>query len=126
MLMIDFVSWWYSRGWGYFAQTLVEKLRNIADFFSFSVLIRTFFAPFHQISTVAENPYGGPMHYLSVFFDKLLSRTIGAIVRLFILIFGIIAFIFDAILSILLVVIWPILPLAPLICVVLCIAGVAL
>ena len=66
------------------------------------------------------------MHYLSVFFDKLLSRTIGAIVRLFILIFGFIAFIFDAILSILLVVIWPILPLAPLICVVLCIAGVAL
>ena len=124
--MIDFVSWWYSRGWSYFAHTLVEKLRNIADFFSFSVLIRTFFAPFHQISTVEDDPYGGPMHYLSVFFDKLLSRTIGAIVRLFIMIFGIIAFILDAILSLILVIIWPALPILPAACVVLCIMGVTL
>lgn len=126
MLMVDFFSWWYSRGWGYFVRLLIEKLRNIADFFSFSVLIRTLFAPFRQISTVEDNPYGGPMYYLSQFFDNLLSRTIGAIVRLLILIFGVIAFILDSVLSLLLVIIWPTLPLLPIACIILCVTGVAL
>ena len=126
MLMLDFVTWWYSRGWGYFARTLVDKLRNMVDFFSISLLLRTFFAPFRQISTVQEDPNGGPMHYLSVFFDRLLSRTIGAVVRLLILIFGAVVILFESICGLVLVVIWPALPLAPLACLALYFMGVAL
>ncbi len=126
MLMLDFVTWWYSRGWAYFARTLVDKLRNMVDFFSISLLLRTFFAPFRQISTVEEDPNGGPMHYLNVFLDKLLSRTIGAVVRLLILIFGTIVIIVEAICSLALVIVWPAFPLAPFACIALCIMGVAL
>lgn len=66
------------------------------------------------------------MAYISNFFDKLLSRVIGAIVRLMILIFGTIFLVAEAILSLIFVIIWPAIPLAPIACVVLCVVGVIL
>lgn len=125
MLAVDFLQWWYSRGWGHFARALVDKLRGMADFFSITLLLRTLFSPFRQIST-QDVTEGGPIAYISNFFDKLLSRIIGAIVRIMILIFGTIVLVIEAVLSLIFVIIWPAIPLAPAVCIVLCIMGVAL
>lgn len=125
MLAVDFLQWWYSRGWGHFAMALVDKFRGMADFFSISLLLRTLFSPFKQIST-QDATDGGPMAYISNFFDKLLSRIIGAIVRTMILIFGMVVLLIEAILSLVFVIAWPAIPLAPIACIVLCVMGVAL
>lgn len=125
MLAVDFLQWWYSRGWGHFATSLLVKLRGMTDFFSISLLLRTLFAPFRQIST-EDVTEGGPAAYISNMFDKLLSRVIGAVVRLAILVFGTIVIIVEAILSLVFVIIWPAIPLMPIACIALCVMGVAL
>jgi hypothetical protein len=125
MLAVDFLQWWYSRGWGRFSKMLLDKLRGMADFFSITLLIRTLFAPFRQISS-QDVTEGGPAAYIANFFDKLLSRVIGMIVRLMILIFGMITIVIEAVLSLALVIVWPTIPLMPVACVVLCIMGVTL
>ena len=90
-----------------------NKLRNAADFFSIGSLTRTLFAPFRQISAHAG------------FLDRLISRCVGAVTRFFIIIFGIIAISVEAILGLLLVIVWPAIPLLPIGCVVLTMMGVA-
>ena len=125
MLVADFLLWWYTRGWHLFTRALFEKLRSMADFFSMSLLLRTLFAPFKQIST-ADVTRGGPAAYLANFFDKLLSRVIGMFVRLFILMFGSIVLTLETIFSVLFIAIWPVVPILPAVCVALCIMGVTL
>ena len=125
MLIVDFLKWWYTRGWGLFARKLIDKLRNAADFFSISQLIKTLFAPLRQISAQRTDA-SDPASMLANFFDRLLSRCIGAIVRLGILFFGTIAIIVEAALSLILVLIWPLIPLIPIACIVLCVMEVRL
>ena len=125
MLALDFLQWWYSRGWAHFAGSLVAKLRNMTDFFSFSLLIRTLFAPFRQISAQGTDSSDLATR-ISAFFDKLLSRCIGAVVRISIMLFGGIAIIFESALSLILVIVWPLIPFTPVACLVLCLAGVSL
>lgn len=98
---------------------LIEKMRR-TEFFSIGALVRTLFAPFRQISA---NDSGTT---LQVFFDRLISRLVGAVVRIFLMIVGIVVFIFEAILSLVLMVIWPLIPVLPAVCVVLTVMGVSL
>jgi hypothetical protein len=60
------------------------------------------------------------------FFDKLLSRIIGAIVRIMILIAGIVWLVFEIVASLALIILWPVMPLLPVACVVLTVMGVTL
>ena len=125
MLMIGFLQWWYSTGWMDFALRQVDRLRNLADFFSLGLLFRTFFSPFRQISAYASED-ANIQQQISEFFDKLLSRVIGAFVRFFIIIFGIIAIAFTAAATGIMFLAWPILPLMPVVSVVLAVMGVTL
>lgn len=90
-----------------------ERLRSTADFFSIGSLARTLFAPFRQISAHAG------------FLDRLISRCVGAVTRFFIIVFGVVAIIVEAILGLILIIIWPLIPLLPFGCVVLTVMGVA-
>ena len=112
MLALSFLEWWYLHGWGRFAASLGSKLRGAADFFSISLLLRSLFAPFKQISAYGSGDES-IQGQIGDFFDKLLSRVIGAIVRIMILIAGIIWLIIETIGSLLLIVLWPILPILP-------------
>ena len=125
MLMMGFLQWWYSVGWMDFALRQVERLRNLADFFSIGLLFRTFFSPFRQISAYGDEN-ANIQQQIAEFFDKLLSRLIGAVVRFFIIIFGIIAILFVAAATGIMFLVWPILPLMPVISVILAIMGVTL
>jgi hypothetical protein len=125
MVLVGFLQWWYSIGWMDFALRQVDRLRNLADFFSIGVLLRTFFSPFRQISAYS-NENANIQQQIGEFFDKLLSRIIGAFIRFFIIIFGIIAIMFTAAATGIMFLAWPILPLMPVISVVLAIAGVTL
>lgn len=100
---------------------LTNRLKNATDFFSIRLLVGNMFAPFRQIS-VGETSTSGLQ--FSVFFDKLLSRVIGAIVRFILLIVGIVTIILQAIGGTSVVLIWPFVPLIPVVCVVLTIMQV--
>ena len=117
------ISWWYSQGWGIFMRRIFEKLHDTLDFFSFSTILKTLFAPFRQISAGSEG--GAAMSSrLSAALDRLFSRIIGFIVRVGILIVGIIVLILQTVLSLVSIVIWPVLPIAPFVGLVLTIVGV--
>lgn len=120
MIVFDLLGWWYLEGWRGFGQTLAEKIRGALSFFSISALLRTLFAPFRQISA---NEGGAA---LQVFLDRLVSRLVGAAVRIFLMIVGVIVFIIEIVLSAILMVLWPLVPLMPAACIVLTIMGVSL
>ncbi len=125
MLVVGFLKWWYARGWSIFARRLLDKLHNLADFFSLGLLARTLFYPFRQISAYA-NENASLQARMQAFFDKLLSRTIGAIVRLGIMLAGVLTITVEAALGLVLCLAWPILPLMPIATIVLAIMGVTL
>ena len=109
--MVMAIQWWYTRGWGVFITKIVDKLRAAADFFSISLLIRTLFAPFKQI----DAGKGGEAlaDKFQAFIDRLISRIVGAIMRLGLLIFGLVALIVISVIGFALVALWPLVPLAP-------------
>lgn len=103
--MVNLFSWWYSGGWATFARGLKGRLQASLDYFSVGSLLRTLFSPFRQIDTG-----GSGIH---AFFDSLISRFIGAIVRIFILIMGLIILVFELIFGAILLIVWPLVPLMP-------------
>ena len=124
MLVQGLISWWYSDGFKLFVGKLWIKLGDTIDLFSIGSLIRTLFAPYRQISA---NSTGVSIEdKFSAFLDRLVSRLVGGVVRIGIVIIGAIIILLQAIISVLSLVIWPLLPFSPLIFIILAITGVTL
>lgn len=111
--MLNLLSWWYSAGWANFLHRIGERLANLIDFFSIDLLFKTLFAPFRQISAGANK-----------IIDRLVSRIVGAFVRIFIIIAGIVCIGITALISFILIIIWPLIPLAPIVGAIISIVGV--
>ena len=123
MLMVSLLNWWYTRGWKDFLQRTGQRLANLVDFFSIDLLIKTLFAPFRQIS--AGSSKTAPLDVkLRMFFDRLVSRIIGAAVRTVILIAGIICIGFAVVMSLVVIILWPLMPVLPVAGIVLTVMGV--
>lgn len=106
-----------------FLEKYRNRLRDAADFFSIRLLVQNLFAPFRQISAVATaNSSLGAR--ISMFFDRLLSRVIGAVVRFLLLIFGLIILLIQAVAGLITLILWPLAPFLIIICVVLTIMRV--
>lgn len=100
---------------------LREKLMSTLDYFSIDLLIRTFFSPFRQISAGGVR---GPLAVqMRAFFDRLISRMIGAMIRFTMIIIGSIAIVLYAVYGVLMLVIWGVVPLVPIIGIVLFVSG---
>ena len=123
MLVVGFFQWWYLRGWKHFARKTFSALRNLADSFSISLLLRTLFAPYKQISAYGSGGESVQAQF-GDFFDKLLSRMIGFIMRLLIIFVGIIVLTAVLIIGLIAIAVWPLLPILPLASVILTIAGI--
>lgn len=117
MFIVGLLGWWYGAGWRERARMIIERLAKAYDFFSLDLLIKTLFAPFRQIS--AGKVRGGLEVQLRAFFDRLLSRCIGAIVRTFMLVVGAVWITILAITGLVEAVLWLFIPALP-------VAGVAM
>ena len=85
-----------------------DRLAASADFFSVGLLASTIFAPFRQISA---GKVSGPIGYqMRAFFDRLISRFIGAFVRMSMIVVGLVTMFFQVVFGLILIVMWPILP----------------
>lgn len=120
------LSWWYLKGWKIFSKRLFDKLRDTADFFSMTLLLKTLFAPFRQISAGGAGVNAAIGDRIRAFFDRLVSRFIGAIVRILILLLGGVLLILQFTLSIVVLIAWPILPFGIVVFGLMAIAGVKL
>lgn len=111
MFIVGLLSWWYGQGWKQRAHMVGERLANTYDYFSIDLLVRTLFAPFRQIS--ASQVRGSLGVKWRAFVDRLVSRCIGAIVRLLMIVTGIIVLFTTAVAGVVVVVLWGVLPFAP-------------
>lgn len=122
MLALSLIKWWYFRGWKTFFRLLMQKISDRADYFSFGTIFRTFFSPFRQIDT-GEAAAPGLSGRLSAWLGRLISRFIGMIVRFFIALAGLIIILFELVFGLLIGLVWPLIPLAPAVFIVLAFSG---
>ena len=107
------LSWWYGAGWKACFVRLCAQLESSYDYFSIGLLISSLFAPFRQISAGKVNgPIGVQMR---AFFDRQLSRVIGAFVRTILIVVGIIWLVLQVTWGVITMIGWGLLPIVPLI-----------
>jgi len=111
MFLVGILSWWYGSGFVRRIRIAKDRLKNIADFFSIRLLLKTLFAPYRQISADATGESLGDK--MRAFFDRLLSRVIGSIVRTFMIILGLISITIQIVFDVAILVFWLIIPFMP-------------
>ncbi len=121
MLFLSLFKWWYGAGWRRRALLVNGRLEGVMDYFSIGLLLKTLFSPFRQISAgQVDGPLGVQLHALA---DKLISRVIGAMVRLVILVIGLITIALQALFGVFILAAWAFVPALPAIGLVLAVLG---
>lgn len=121
MFIVGILSWWYGQGWRQRVSHLGEKLSGTVDYFSIDLLLRTLFSPYRQISA---GKVRGPLGVqVQAFFDRLISRLIGAMIRLTMIIVGGFAIVIHAVLGSVMILLWAVVPVLPIIGIVLFVLG---
>jgi hypothetical protein len=82
MLVLEFFSWWYGRGWGQLVGVIKRRLNKTLHTFSVPTLLATLFAPWRRI---ISNPGSGLDAHIRALADNLISRFVGLLVRLVVL-----------------------------------------
>jgi hypothetical protein len=121
MFLVGIMSWWYNKGLTTRISIVVSRVKTTANLFSVKLLIHTLFSPYKQIS--AEVVDGSLRDKFRAFFDKLLSRIIGDVVRSFMIIAGLIIMAIQSIFGVVILVIWLIIPFVPVIGLILFVIG---
>lgn len=112
MFLVGLISWWYGAGWMAQWRRIGHRFMGTIRFFSIGQLFETLFSPFRQISanTTGDGSLGGGMR---AFFDQLISRVIGSIVRTFTILAGIVVIVCQGIYELIIMVVWWVVPLLP-------------
>jgi hypothetical protein len=112
MFLVGLISWWYGRGWVGQWKRIAGRFAATLEFFSVGQLLTTLFSPFRQISANggSDGTMGGAFRAMV---DQLISRVIGAFVRFFTVIFGLVVIILQAVYEIVIMIAWWLLPLLP-------------
>jgi hypothetical protein len=113
MFLVGILSWWYGDGWRQRFNLIISRLASTSDYFSIGLLLSTLFAPYRQISAGGvKGPVGVQ---LRAFADRLISRFVGLFVRLFMIIFGLVALVFQVVGGAIVLLFWPLIPIFPVI-----------
>jgi hypothetical protein len=111
MFIVGILSWWYGAGWRQRFTMLRERLATTVDYFSIDLLATTLFAPFRQISAGQVN---GPLGVkFRAFLDRIISRSIGAMVRSTMIVIGVAAILLHSVIGCITLIVWAVLPLLP-------------
>ncbi len=121
MLILGLLSWWYGAGWRGRLIRMRDKLAGLADYFSIGLLVKTLFSPFRQIS--AAKVGGSLNNQMRAFFDRQISRGIGVIVRLVMILAGLTLMFLYVVVDILLLALWGVTPLLPIVGIILMAGG---
>lgn len=112
MALLTFFSWWYGPGWKNSFARITQRVDSIAAELSIGLLLKTLFEPWKQITS-----HSGPNDSIDVkihaWFDTLFARMVGFVIRSSVLVFGAIASIFAVLFGTILAILWPLIPLLP-------------
>lgn len=114
MLFIDMLGWWYSRGWAWAAKYfLLSRNKLILDFFSVGDMFKTLLAPFRQDAVSTKGaPIGVKLQALG---GNLISRVFGLIIRSGLIMIGLICLVLNTAFAAICLVVWPLIPISPVI-----------
>lgn len=107
MLALAFFSWWYGSGWKLLSQKTLKLLNTNLQTFSVGLLFRTLFQPWRRIVT---HPGDGLSNHFKAALDNAVSRLIGTVVRLLVIIAGLVVTAVLAVLGLAQLIVWPLLP----------------
>ncbi len=125
MIILDWAQWWYGAGLRRRVQLLGRRIGKAVDFFSISLLLKTLFAPFRQISAEKSHSAGLETRARMVV-DRMVSRLIGGAMRIFVILAGLVVLAVLAVWSILVLACHVLRPVLVVVCVVLFCMGWAL
>lgn len=111
MLAVAFLQWWYGRGWLGAARRVQQQLGRTAQGFSLTLLLRTLFAPWKKTINIAgpNTPLQVRMQWLV---GNLVARFIGLAIRSITLFVAVLLLSVIAALGLGLLLLWPVLPAA--------------
>lgn len=106
--MLTYFSWWYGEGLVNFWLATGIMTEKIFSFFSIKLLLRTLFDPWKRDAYYVEN--ASIDIRLKIWFNNLISRFIGFIIRLFTISLGLVATVLFFMFFLVLIFIWVLLP----------------
>jgi hypothetical protein len=109
MLIMAFLQWWYGPGWQDTATRVTNRTRALYLEFSVPILLRTLLSPWRRIITAGEGSFGQRGRALV---DNAVSRLVGFMVRVIALFTALILMGLTIGLGGLLVLVWPLVPVA--------------
>ncbi len=108
---MDFLTWHFSDGLRFYASRYVYSVRSVIHYFSLTVLLTSLFAPWKRLSVRERAPGFNINTYFTNLSFNLVSRFIGAIVRIVLFIAGIIVLVLLALFGAIGFVVWSVFPL---------------
>ena len=108
---MGFFQWWYGDGWARQVVYARDKVAGVYDYFSIDLLVKSWFAPFRQIS--AGKVRGSLQVQWRAFLDRTISRFIGAFMRTLLIIIGAMCLLVFSVGGALAIALWALLPLFP-------------
>jgi hypothetical protein len=109
MFMVRFLSWWYLVGWAQVMSSFGPRINRVTAAFSVNQLMRTLFSPWRRIMTY---PGASLADKLAAWGDNVFSRTIGFIIRIFVLLTAFLACLVVLVFTVIEVALWPVLPIS--------------
>jgi hypothetical protein len=109
MFMLDLFVWWYGNGWTGVLRATRRRLAGLGAAFSTATLLKTLFAPWKRIITYPGSGLDAKLRALG---DNLISRFVGFMVRIVVLLAALISLIGLCLIGLAELVVWPLLPLA--------------
>jgi hypothetical protein len=122
MMLISMLSWWYTAGWASLAGRVGRRVQAVLNTFSVQLLLGSLFEPFRQISAGQSNGKGLDAQ-MKALGDRLFSRVFGAIVRSLFIVMGMFGTFFVLLIGFIQLIVWPFIPLFPIIGIALSVTG---
>lgn len=110
-MIADYLSWHYGIALRDTMRRSTVLLRAVANYFSILPLARTLLAPWHRVAEPYRRGFAVEA-FLWSFTSNVISRVLGAIVRLAVIFAGLAAVLLTAALRLISVTVWILLPLA--------------
>jgi hypothetical protein len=107
MIALEILTWWYHRGWAQVAKNAETRFGRVSHLFSVPILVRTWFAPWRRIISY---PGAGIEAQFRAMADNLVSRLVGFCVRSLVLLTAGLMLAGCAVMAVVQIVVWPLLP----------------
>lgn len=112
-MVLELLRWWYGPGWLAAVNKMGTRAAGVGKSFSVGRLFGTLFEPWRRIVTVSDRTISSKLHAAG---DNFISRMVGFVVRLLVLLTAGILLLLVGVGSMLEIVLWPLLPPAMLYC----------